>query len=254
MAQRIHIWAQCLSFPRFHYSVVGMLFCVSDIFCLVFGCLSVYTRTEVVSNGVILRLAEAVAQVNCKLIVQFWNLSIDLELFLFFLNYRKTPQSTFLIYNIYMFICSCISFTIPCSCLVGFMSFINIYVPCYSKYMQSFPRENCESVITLRIVSFRHSNSDEIHKRSRRCLQPSAFERRRKCPACRMSPERPSGSETRHERFQYPNDIVLFILPSLKYSHSSPILLAYAQIGTKHLGRSRRMGNAGPTGRLWRPG
>lgn len=103
MAQRIHIWAQCLSFPRFHYSVVGMLFCVSDIFCLVFGCLSVYTRTEVVSNGVILRLAEAVAQVNCKLIVQFWNLSIDLELFLFFLNYRKTPQSTFLIYNIYMF-------------------------------------------------------------------------------------------------------------------------------------------------------
>lgn len=71
MAQRIHIWAQCLSFPRFHYSVVGMLFCVSDIFCLVFGCLSVYTRTEVVSNGVILRLAEAVAQVNCKLIVQF---------------------------------------------------------------------------------------------------------------------------------------------------------------------------------------
>lgn len=117
------------------------------------------------------------------------------------------------------------------------------------------PREDGESVIQAEdcLRSATTIRMKYISVRGDIC-NSSALERRRRRPAARMSPERPSGSEARHERLQYPNDIVLFILPSLKYSHSSPILLAYAQIGTKHLERSRRMGNAGTTARLWRSG
>lgn len=218
--------------------------CCSDIFCILVGCLSVYLRPEIGSKGIILRLAEAVAQVGHKLIVQFRNISIELEYSLLFINYRKIPQNTILICNVYLYIHIHLS-------RLYVRVLINIYVP-YSKDMQFIlPREDGESVIQAEdcLRSATTIRMKYISVRGDIC-NSSALERRRRRPAARMSPERPSGSEARHERLQYPNDIVLFILPSLKYSHSSPILLAYAQIGTKHLERSRRMGNAGTTARL----